>query len=130
MTLAVGNLAAISFIPRSDGKLLCVWNRRLFGWSLPGGLVQPGESEAQAQERELREETGLETGQRMSLYRGPTSLKVGRANLIHIYLVSAVGQPQAMEPGCPIEWLSREDYLNESPYAAFYEKLFAKIPRV
>lgn len=123
-------IAALSLIPRSDGRLLAVWNRRLYGWGLPGGLVEPGETEAQAQERELREETGLETKGRMSLYRGSPEPAVGFATVIHIYLVTAIGQARAVEPAAPVAWLTREEFLAESPFAEFYENLFAKIPRV
>ncbi|MBC6463363.1 NUDIX hydrolase [Actinomadura sp. HBU206391] len=45
-----------------DGRLLVVRRGRPPGkglWSLPGGRVEPGESDATAVMRELREETGL-----------------------------------------------------------------------
>jgi NADH pyrophosphatase NudC (nudix superfamily) len=51
--------AAVSYIERQDGRLLCVWNQRYEGWSLPGGMVEDGESPEQALGRELREETSL-----------------------------------------------------------------------
>jgi len=62
--------AAVSLIEQ-DGRLLCVWNRRYEGWSLPGGMVEPGESPRQAQERELREETGLATLEQTLVFKGP-----------------------------------------------------------
>ncbi|MEU5265719.1 NUDIX domain-containing protein [Amycolatopsis sp. NPDC021455] len=47
----------------SRGRLLLIRRRNDPGsglWSLPGGRVEPGESDAMAVVRELREETGLD----------------------------------------------------------------------
>ena len=116
-------VAAVSLIERSDGRILCVWNRRYLGWSLPGGKVEPGETNGQAQERELKEETGLETLSRKSLYRGPHN-----GATVHVFLITTRGQPRVMEKGCPVAWLSREEFLAESPFADFYRELFANRP--
>lgn len=46
----------------ADGRLLLIRRGRPPGeglWSLPGGRVEPGESDAEAVVRELSEETGL-----------------------------------------------------------------------
>jgi 8-oxo-dGTP diphosphatase len=58
-----GFVRCVGGIVHDDGRLLMILRghepaRGL--WSLPGGRVEPGESDAQAVVRELREETGLD----------------------------------------------------------------------
>ncbi|MFD0884355.1 NUDIX hydrolase [Streptosporangium algeriense] len=51
-----------AIIRDGEGRLLLVRRGRPPGkglWSIPGGRVEPGESDAEALARELREETGL-----------------------------------------------------------------------
>lgn len=51
----VGALCAIEH----DGRLLMLRQRHRHGWTLPGGLINRGETAAQAVVREVAEETGL-----------------------------------------------------------------------
>jgi 8-oxo-dGTP diphosphatase len=123
--------AAVAYIERSDGRLLCVWNKRYRGWSLPGGMVEEGESVPAALARELREETGLVLNRYESIYSGEHGIKAaierGRASYVHIYRVWATGIPSEQEIGCPVTWLTREEFLEWSPYAPFYLKVFAAV---
>jgi ADP-ribose pyrophosphatase YjhB (NUDIX family) len=124
-------MAAVSMITREDGRLLCVWNRRYGGWSLPGGLVEEGESLEQAQERELREETGLETVLQFVLYCGPAVVLPdgkGRASMVTVFDVTVRGVPSEREPGCPVTWVTREEFLKWTPFAAFYQRMFREHP--
>lgn len=123
------NHAAISFIEREDGKILAVWNRRYQGWAMPGGKVEEGETILHAQARELREETGLETTEASELYEAPskTSLDPMRARMVHVYSVKVVDEPYEAEPGCPVEWMTREEFLEKSVFKDFYRMMFADL---
>lgn len=128
--------AAVSMVERPDGKLLCVWNRRYNGWSLPGGMVEKGETVLAAQSRELAEETGLTTLKAVSIFEGEHGLKAetaartGRASIVHVFRVEAEGLAREMEDGCPVTWLSREEFVTQSPFGTFYVKVFAAIAEV
>lgn len=128
--------AAVSLVeqtgpPGFEKKLLCVWNRRYAGWSLPGGMVEDGETAAEAQARELREETGMRTVEATVVYEGEHGLppKPGRASRVVIFRVRGYGVAIEREKGCPIIWMTREKFLELSPFAEFYKKAFAAIDR-
>jgi 8-oxo-dGTP diphosphatase len=57
-----GDVLLIRFVvPREDGEFVF--------WALPGGEIEPGESEAEAAARELVEELGIEVALQGPVYR-------------------------------------------------------------
>ena len=128
------NRAAVSYVERSDGRILCVWNSRYGGWTLPGGKVEEGETVEAAQARELYEETGLSTYSTRPLYTAETCIKDApedRGRLVHVFHVTiyfdAFSAAKEMEPGHPVTWFTREEFLHWSPFAEFYIRMFATI---
>lgn len=53
-------LGAQARVERSDGRILLVKAAYRWRWGMPGGLMDAGESPAEAALRETREETGLD----------------------------------------------------------------------
>ena len=122
--------AAVSLIQREDGRVLCVWNLRYQGFSLPGGMVEDGETIDGALRRELREETSLEVVSAERIFEGAHNLRPksgdrgGRASVVvALFRVVASGEPREVEPGCRIEWLAWEEFLGQSPFGAFYREI-------
>lgn len=133
-------VAAVSLVRNSTGEVLCVWNQRYHGWTLPGGKLEEGESSESAQVRELLEETGMRTLSSKRVYSSthrtptrPDPRVESEVVEVHVYVVEAEGDPREedteweVEPGCPVAWLQRSVLLAVSPFSAFYEGMFASV---
>ena len=129
--------AAVCWVER-DGKVLVVWNRRYRGWTLPGGLVEDGETPPQAMARELFEEAGLVS--RATLAPHPTDPIYGApAEFVadgpkdrgsHVWVFrcdQTIGTAREQEPGCPVMWVTRDEFLALCPFKRFYERMFTKL---
>jgi ADP-ribose pyrophosphatase YjhB (NUDIX family) len=81
-----------------DGKGIVLVRRRDFpyGWALPGGYVEYGESVEEAAKREALEETGLEIALRglLGVYSAPGRDPRGHTIAV-VFVASATGMPQA-----------------------------------
>ena len=122
-------VAAVAYIERDDGRVLCVWNARYKGWSLPGGLVEFGETVETAVRRELEEETGMLVERCKIVHVGPHGLphKPGRASQVAVFAVQPIGEPREVEEGCPVAWRTREEFLADSPFRTFYDVVFRDV---
>ena len=69
-----------------------------FGWALPGGFVDVGETVAQAAVREAREETGLDVSLHalLGVYSDPQRDPRGHTASV-VFVAAASGQPQGSD---------------------------------
>lgn len=100
-------------IERTDGRPGIVLIKRKnppYGWALPGGFVDYGESLEQAAVREAREETGLDiqlTGQ-LHTYSDPRR-DPRHHTITTVYVASGNGQPEAKDDAAEIGVFSVEE---------------------
>lgn len=92
-----------------DGRLLLIRRAQepaLGLWSIPGGRVEPGETDAQAVARELHEETGLD------VVCGTLAGTVVRGEFeIHDYWCAVTGGVlQAGDDAAEARWLTLSEY--------------------
>ncbi len=96
--------AAAAVIRDEGGQVLLIRRGDGQGWSLPGGIMEPGEWIADCVVRETREETGLDVEpiRLIGIYSDPTLMQITFPNGDQAHLVSATfechivgGRPRA-----------------------------------
>jgi 8-oxo-dGTP diphosphatase len=88
------------------GRVLAARRERPAGWELPGGKVEPGETEPAALVRELREELGVtvEVGERI----GP-DVPIGPDFLLRAWTAALIhGEPAALEHA-ELRWMAPDE---------------------
>lgn len=83
--------AAAAIIRDTAGRVLLIRRGDDRGWSLPGGVMEPGETIAACLLREVWEETGLDVEplRLVGIYSNPAKLRFAYANGDQVHFVSA-----------------------------------------
>lgn len=117
--------SALSLISR-ECTFLTIWNPRFKLWLLPGGLREESDLTIfDAQRRELKEETGLETLEAISLHSAAFE-DPNRGSHVHIFGVFAEGK-------MPVErWMRHGEFIwqlkeNHEGLYKFYRTAFFKL---
>ena len=117
----------LSCVERVDGHVIVVWNRAHQCWGLPGGKVEAGETLAEAQARELREETGCVATSAELIYRATS--RTDSERLVHVFRAHVQELPLAdeweVEPGSFARWAPRDFLIcGGGTFAPFYREMF------
>jgi ADP-ribose pyrophosphatase YjhB (NUDIX family) len=124
------SVAAIVFDGHS--RILCVWNDRYLGWTLPGGLMEPTDaSRGEALQREVREETGLIVVEAHLVAerrhdKKPDNNPRARSSRLSLFRARVQGAVKAMEDNRPVMWMPVEQYLKVAPFADLYGEILWK----
>jgi 8-oxo-dGTP pyrophosphatase MutT (NUDIX family) len=118
---------AAALIPGLNDTVLCVWNCRLGGWTLPGGKVEEGESLLGTLRRELMEETGLSVVVARHVYSATGPYMQADVN---IFLTMAAGVPATMEQHNPVSYLPISELTDKNTnqlLGEYYRRMFGEL---
>jgi 8-oxo-dGTP pyrophosphatase MutT (NUDIX family) len=109
------NHAAGTVVRDPDRGVLLLWRHRFitdtWGWEIPAGRIDPGETPAQAAARETLEETGWEPGPLRPLFRYQPTNGVSDQSF-HIFIADTathIGDPTDHGEAERVEWVSVAD---------------------
>jgi 8-oxo-dGTP pyrophosphatase MutT (NUDIX family) len=111
--------AAGTVIDDPDRGVLLLWRHRFttdtWGWEIPGGRVDEGETPAEAAAREAVEESGWRPGPLtlMTAYHPHNGLSDTTFNLFAATSAEHVGDPTDGDEAERVEWLGWPDLLDE-----------------
>jgi 8-oxo-dGTP pyrophosphatase MutT (NUDIX family) len=111
--------AAGTVIDDPDRGVLLLWRHRFttdtWGWEIPGGRVDEGETPAEAASRETVEESGWRPGPLtlMTAYHPHNGLSDTTFNLFSTTSAEHVGEPTDGDEAERVEWLGWPDLLDE-----------------
>ncbi|MCD0448056.1 NUDIX hydrolase [Actinocorallia sp. API 0066] len=101
-------MRCVGAVIQRDGALLLIRRGRPPGeglWSIPGGRVEPGESDDDAVVREVAEETGLV----VAVGRLLGSVVIGPYD-VHDYAATVIaGEPRAGDDAADVRWARPEE---------------------
>jgi 8-oxo-dGTP pyrophosphatase MutT (NUDIX family) len=125
--------AAVGLLINRRRNVLQVWNKKLLGWSLPGGKQDPADlvgrvPEAAIREtlrRELREETGIALGEHrlLGVWEG-TVVPGVMVHVFHVLYAMRMTLVPEWEDGCPVEWASAHRLFDDAVFGSFYRGHF------
>jgi 8-oxo-dGTP pyrophosphatase MutT (NUDIX family) len=111
--------AAGVVVDDADRGVLLLWRHRFisdtWGWEVPAGRVDPGETPAECGGRETLEETGWRPGPLTELtsYRPHNGTSDARFHLFHASSAERVGDPVDTDEAERVEWLGWNDVRDE-----------------
>lgn len=127
--MSTTRFAAVCWVQREDGRVLVVWNKRYRCWTLPGGMVEGGETFAEGAERELFEETGCYAHSIRELYEAPAPpADPNRGSHVWVFAVTLNrgNVPSERELGCPVSWFTVDEFLSSCTFRDWYREMLAE----
>ncbi|MGC8983147.1 MAG: NUDIX hydrolase [Desulfurococcaceae archaeon] len=133
-------IAAVGAVLIRDGKILLVKRRYPPGkgkWSVPGGVLEPGEKLVEAARRELLEETGLEAEPRGVLWiLNNVVYDENRRVLYHYLIVDVLFDPDTVrgepKPGSDAEevaWIDLAEAKSRTDVSRTVKRLIERIEK-